>query len=319
MAEHSVIFDLADQAVNVNTGTLLSEAAQRAGVEISQPCGGQGRCGRCAVQVVTGSARRRSSLRLSPEDIANGYVLACQTVIEGDVEVVVPPQEKIERRLTTDRTVAEIIIPAWYDFHRDQSIHRLSLAINAPTLDDQTDDWSRLQTTLRQQTGVGDLQVSLGTLRKLASALREGDWMVTLILDSLSWDCPNCPARVIDIFPGQASGDDPLWGIAVDIGTTTVTVWLVDLVTGEVRAQASEYNGQISRGEDVISRIIYSGKNGGSDHLRTLVLETINELVERVCKRVLADPGDIIKANIAGISQHSLTYTFYKFINRFQY
>src|SRR3990170_7943091 len=108
MAEHTVIFDLADQAVRVNTGTLLSEAAQMAGVEIGQPCGGQGRCGRCAVQIVSGTARRRSSLRLSPEDIASGYALACQTVVESDVEVLVPPQEKIERRLTTDRMAAEI-------------------------------------------------------------------------------------------------------------------------------------------------------------------------------------------------------------------
>ena len=302
MAEHNVVFDLADQAVRVNTGTLLSEAAQMAGVEIGQPCGGQGRCGRCAVQIVAGTARRRSSLRLSPEDIANGYALACQTVVEGDVQIVVPPQEKIERRLTTDRTVAEITVPEWYDFQRDQSIRRISLTINPPNMEDQTDDWSRLQTALRQQTGIGDLQVTLRTLRKLASALRDGNWTVNVTLDSQSWDCPNCPARVIDIWPGSTPADMPAWGIAVDIGTTTVTVWLVDLVTGAVRAQASEYNGQISRGEDVISRIIYSGKNGGSEHLRTLVLETINGLIERVCKRALADSIDILKACIAGNS-----------------
>lgn len=302
MAEHKVVFDLADQAVSVNTGTLLSEAARLAGVEILQPCGGQGRCGRCAVQVVSGSARRRSSLRLSPEDVANGYALACQTVIEADVEVVVPPQEKIERRLTTDRTVAEITVPVLYDYQHDQSIRRLSMSINPPTMDDQTDDWSRLQTALRQQAGIGDLQVSLNTLRRLSGALREGDWTVSVTLDSQSWDCPNCPARVIDVQPGRIGSDTPMWGIAVDIGTTTVTVWLVDLVTGEVRAQASEYNGQISRGEDVISRIIYSSKNGGSEHLRTLVLETINELIERVCKRTQTNPTEIIKASVAGNS-----------------
>ena len=302
MAKHTVVFDLADQAVKVDTGTLLSEAAELADVEIVQPCGGQGRCGRCAVQVVSGTARRRSSLRLSPEDIASGYALACQTVVEGDAEILVPPQEKIERRLTTDRTVAEISVPETYDYQRDQSIRRMSLALNPPTMDDQTDDWSRLQTALRQQADIGDLQVSLKTLRMLPSVLREGDWTVSVMLDSQSWDCPNCPARVIDVLKGQIPADAPIWGIAVDIGTTTVTVWLVDLVTGEVRAQASEYNGQISRGEDVISRIIYSGKNGGSEHLRSLALQTINELIERVCKRVQASPEDIFKATIAGNS-----------------
>jgi len=302
MAEHTVIFDLADQAVKVSTGTLLSEAAELAGIDIMQPCGGQGRCGRCAVQIVSGTARRRSSLRLSPEDIASGYALACQTVVESDVEVLVPPQEKIERRLTTDRMAAEISVPETYVFHRDQSIRRMSPSISPPTMDDQTDDWSRLQTALRQQAGIGDLQVSLKSLRKLSSALRDGDWTVSVTLDSQSWDCPDCPARVIDVQAGQIPADTPIWGIAVDIGTTTVTVWLVNLITGEVRAQASEYNGQISRGEDVISRIIYSGKNGGSEHLRGLVLQTINELIERVSKRVHAHPEDILKATIAGNS-----------------
>jgi len=78
----------------VPTGTLLAEAAHRAGVEISQPCGGQGRCGRCALQVTSGPVRRRSTIRLSDEDLAQGFALACQTVIEGDITVSVPPQAK---------------------------------------------------------------------------------------------------------------------------------------------------------------------------------------------------------------------------------
>ena len=114
MAEHIVKFDTASEPILVPTGTLIIEAAQKAGVEISQPCGGQGRCGRCAVKIEDGSVRRRSTLRLSAEDVENGYALACQTVIEGDVSISVPPQEKIERRLTTDRTVAEVSVPAGY-------------------------------------------------------------------------------------------------------------------------------------------------------------------------------------------------------------
>ena len=107
MADHLVKFDIEKEPVSVPTGTLITEAAQQAGVEITQPCGGQGRCGRCAVIVEKGDVRRRSTLRLTREDIENGYALACQTVIEGELEITVPPQEKIERRLTTDRTVAD--------------------------------------------------------------------------------------------------------------------------------------------------------------------------------------------------------------------
>jgi uncharacterized 2Fe-2S/4Fe-4S cluster protein (DUF4445 family) len=108
--QHTVTFTLDDKptTVSVPTNTLLADAAHLAGIDIGQPCGGQGRCGRCAVQVTEGTVRRRSTLRLSPADIEQGYALACQTVVEGDASIYVPPQEKIERRLTTDRVVAEV-------------------------------------------------------------------------------------------------------------------------------------------------------------------------------------------------------------------
>ena len=143
--------------MHVPTGTLVTEAAHTAGVEITQPCGGQGRCGRCAVQVSKGDVRRRSTLRLTAEDVAAGYTLACQSVVEGDVSVTVPPQEKIERRLTTDRVVAEVEVPIGYDAPSMQTIQRVSLALTPPSMDDQTDDWSRLVTALRQQAGVEEV------------------------------------------------------------------------------------------------------------------------------------------------------------------
>jgi uncharacterized 2Fe-2S/4Fe-4S cluster protein (DUF4445 family) len=302
MAEHIVKFDTASEPVLVPTGTLIVEAAQKAGVEISQPCGGQGRCGRCAVKIDAGSVRRRSTLRLSAEDVENGYALACQTVIEGDVSISVPPQEKIERRLTTDRTVAEVSVPAGYNPLEGQTIRRISLTLSPPSMDDQTDDWSRLQTAIRKEAGVSELRASLEMLRELGGLLREGDWQVTATMNSRTWDCTDCPAELLDLQPGHVSADAPLWGAAVDIGTTTVSVWLVDLLTGNVRAQVAEYNQQISRGEDVISRIIVAGKEGGAQVMQDLVLGTINELLERACKRVNAQMSDVVKVTISGNS-----------------
>ena len=182
MAEHIVKFDVATEPINVPTGTLITEAAQQAGVEIAQPCGGQGRCGRCAVKIEKGEARRRSTLRLSAEDIEKGYALACQTVIEGDVEITVPPQEKIERRLTTDRTVAEVTVPIGYNPREVQTIRRVNLSLIHPSMDDQTDDWSRLQTAVRKEAGVTHLQASLEMLRELGAILREGEWKVSATL-----------------------------------------------------------------------------------------------------------------------------------------
>jgi uncharacterized 2Fe-2S/4Fe-4S cluster protein (DUF4445 family) len=299
MTEHLVTFDVASGPVKVSTGTLLSEAARMAGVEIGQPCGGQGRCGRCAVQITTGGVRRRSTVRLSTEDVENGWALACQTVVEGDATVLVPPQEKIERRLTTDRTVADVTVPVGYSPSYVQTLRRVRLELNPPSMDDQTDDWSRLQLALRQQAGLDRIDGSLGLLQKVGTILRDGEWRVTAILD-VQEEVDH--GRLLHLLPGHVEDDMPIWGMAVDIGTTTVTVWLVDVTTGEVKAQASEYNGQIARGEDVVSRIIYASKGGGLAELRTLVLGTINELTDSVCKRVKIQPVEIYKATIAGNS-----------------
>ena len=301
MTEHLVTFNLDGAqpvAVHVPTGTLLTEAAQRAGVEITQPCGGQGRCGRCAVQVTGGDVRRRSTLRLTAEDVATGYTLACQSVVEGDVSVSVPPQEKIERRLTTDRVVADVQVPAGYDPKTAQTIQRVALTLTPPSMDDQTDDWSRLTTAFRQQAGIDQVSVSLPLLRRIGPVLRDGEWNINAVIevDHASRDAHH--ARLIDV----RVADTPLYGLAIDIGTTTVSCWLVDLSSGQVVAQAAEYNDQIKRGEDVISRIIYAGKNGSGFEMQSLVLETINFLIKNVCDKAKADPKDIFKATIAGNS-----------------
>ena len=306
MTDHIVFFNKDHEPVKVKTGSLLSEAAQLAGVDLNQPCGGQGRCGRCALQIIEGSVRRRSTIRLSEEDLAQGYALACQSVVESDIRVSVPEQEKIERLLTSDRTAAEVSVPKGYDFSRDQVIQAYPLTLTPPDMSDQTDDWSRLRTGLRKQAGLDDVQISLSMLRRIGNILRQGDWDVTAILDMGSGDEQEDHPRLIDLLPGKELIPPPLWAAAIDIGTTTITVWLVDLITGKVQAQTAQYNKQIARGEDVVSRIIFAGKDGGQEKLRNLVLETINELLETACKRVKSDPhlkaSQILKATIVGNS-----------------
>lgn len=306
MSEHLVTFDVGSGPVKVPTGTLLSEAARLAGVEITQPCGGQGRCGRCTVQIIDGTVRRRSTLRLSQADVENGFALACQTVVEGDVSVVVPPQEKIERRLTTDRTVAEITVPFGCNPLRSQTVQRVHLSMLPPSLDDQMDDLSRLRLALRQQAGFTNVNLSLVMLRQIGQVLRESDWEVTAVLDVQEvLGGGGLQEYLIALLPGHIHPATPMWGIAVDIGTTTATVWLVDLISGEVKAQVSDYNAQVSRGEDVISRIVYTGKDHGLEELRRLILDTLTQLIEQACKRVVGyrvTPTDIVKATVAANS-----------------
>jgi len=302
MTDHTITF-LSDDVKNtvlVPTGTLLVEAARKSGIEVGQPCGGQGRCGRCAVQVTGGNVRRRSTLRLSKEAIEQGFALACQSTVEGDLNVYIPPQEKIERRLATDRTVTDISVPIGYNIQSAQTLQRIHLTLSPPSTEDQTDDWSRLKTALRLQ-GIEEVTCSLGLMQKIGSLLREGDWQVSALIDTFPND-RTIPARLITLDPEHITDEEPLWGIAIDIGTTTVTLWLVELISGEVRVQVAEYNSQIARGEDVISRIIFASKNNGKEEMRERVLETINNLLDLACKRANTLPDQVKKATISGNS-----------------
>jgi uncharacterized 2Fe-2S/4Fe-4S cluster protein (DUF4445 family) len=296
-----VRFEPSGKTIRVPTGTLVVDAARQVGLDLNIPCGGQGRCGRCAVLVDDRSAvRPRSTVRLSPEALAAGYVLACQTVVEGDVAVTIPPQEKIERRLVTEKTAAKVTLPFAYDPLQHQPMHLLPLVIDPPGTDDQTDDWSRLKRTMAAAHNISGLTVDLETLRCLAPTLRAANWVVTAVVETDTWADPDGPPRLVDLLPGNNVLH--LWGAAVDIGTTTVSLYLVDLLTGEVAAKAAEYNSQIKRGEDVISRIIYASRDGNLQELQSLVVGTINELLERAAGRAGIRALDVYKMTVAGNS-----------------
>ncbi len=326
LTTYTVHFSPGDIAVAVPSGSTLSEAARLAGFDLNQPCGGQGRCGRCAVIVddpatrdassARSAVRRRSTIRLDPEDVAAGYALACQTVVEGDAWVTVPPQEAIERRLTTQKTAAKVEVPFDYDARRHQPIQRYFLRLDPPDLADQTDDWARVTRALAA-VGVSRPQAALNVLRCMPDVLRggncpspedspEGDfwdegpapWEVTAVVALDSWDRPDGPPQLLALLPGDRTGRN--FGAAVDIGTTTVSVWLVDLESGEVVAQAADYNGQIARGEDVISRIIYAKRDERLTEMQGLVVGTINRLLEAACRQVGAGTDEIFKLAVAG-------------------
>ena len=238
-------------------------------------------------------------------DRAERYVLACQATIKSDAVIWVPSR-KIERKLQTDKTAQRVEPPFSYDALRDQPLRKVVVTITEPSLDDQTDDWSRLKRELARQHGIEGLVVELPVLRRLSSALREGNWTVTLVIETDRWDAPEGPPRLIDILPGDHL--ESLWGAAIDIGTTSNVVWLVDLLSGRVMAQAADYNGQISRGEDVISRIIYASRGKGEDkgqglwELQGLVVQTLNRLLEQATSEAGTHPEEVYRATVAGNS-----------------
>lgn len=274
------------------TGTLISEVIQGASLDLSQPCGGQGRCGRCAVILEGTGARRRSTIRLTAEDVATGYALACQTVIEGDVTITIPEQERIERRLATDKSARKIELPFAYDPATMQSVQAFQVDLPPPSLQDNMDDLSRLEKVFIAK-GFSSIIVPLPILRRLGTTLRDAEWSPWVVVETQP---PSSgPARLIDLSPEPIQ---PI-GLALDIGTTTVTTLLVDLTTGQVLNSAAEYNGQIARGEDVISRIIYAEKKDLNE-LGELVRQTIDTLLERLKRRTGISPEGIHKVTVAG-------------------
>jgi uncharacterized 2Fe-2S/4Fe-4S cluster protein (DUF4445 family) len=294
MANHKVTLLPADITVEAPTGALIAEAIRQADLDIAQPCGGQGRCGRCAVIVQGEGARRRSTVRLSAEDISAGLALACQTVVEGDLVVTIPEQARIERRLVTDKIARQVELPFPYEPSL-QGIRAFRLYLAEPSLQDNKDDLARLHASLAA-AGYPAADVPLDLVRRMSGVLREADWSPWVVLETDTWWRPSGPARVIDV---SVDPIEPL-GLAVDIGTTTVSVHLVDLATGEVLGSAAEYNGQIACGEDVISRIIYAGKPQGLAELGDRVRQTIATLLERLQKRTGIAPDKIHKVTVAG-------------------
>ncbi|MBI5347836.1 MAG: 2Fe-2S iron-sulfur cluster binding domain-containing protein, partial [Chloroflexi bacterium] len=186
MAIHSITFHPSNKKNSSTTGSLLTEAIRDAGLDLAQPCGGQGRCGRCAVIVESGNVRRRSTIRLSASDLEAGYALACQAVIEGDAAILIPEQEAVERRLVTDKTARKVEVPFAYDPIRDQTIRAFDLALDPPTLEDSIDDLSRLERALAAQD-ISNLEVPLPLLRQLGSKLRAAEWNVTAIIETEHW------------------------------------------------------------------------------------------------------------------------------------
>jgi uncharacterized 2Fe-2S/4Fe-4S cluster protein (DUF4445 family) len=182
-----VVFNPGSIEVNVPAGSLVQEAARKAGVEIGIPCGGQGRCGRCAVIIESGSVRRRSTMRLSAADVQAGYALACQTSVDGDAVITVPPQEKLERRLASDRSAAQVALPFPYDYARDQTVRTFYVRVDPPSYADNTDDLARLARALAAQHGIQNVRATLGTLRHLSQDLRTAGWDVTAVIEMSTW------------------------------------------------------------------------------------------------------------------------------------
>jgi uncharacterized 2Fe-2S/4Fe-4S cluster protein (DUF4445 family) len=257
-----VTFHPKGRSIDVPAGTSLLEAAILAGVEVNSACAGKGVCGRCRV-VVEGGIESKSSPRITEEEWASGYRLACLSKVQGDCVVFVPeesqlkPMQIVGGKVSTDLKMLSPLVRAVY------------AGLRPPTLQDNDADLERLLKQLGYEPG--SLEVPLSLLRELPKVIREGEWTVTAFLDG---------DILVDVRPWNCVSRN--FGVAIDIGTTTVALQLVDLSTGEMISQVSDYNRQLMYGEDVLARIMY-GEDHGQDRLQHMIIDTINHMLARVC------------------------------------
>ena len=290
--------------ITVEEGENLLTAAANAGVYVPAYCGGEGVCGRCKVKVVEGDVMADGSHMLKEEEHAQGWRLACGAVVVSDLVVEIPEDKsgkgKIHKRKpkTTRSISANSMAGLVGKWDVDPPVQKRFLKLSPPSMDDNISDLSRVLQAIKK--GCHDCKVPTydhpELLQELPFTLREANWEITVIL--LRGKREREPDRIIAIEPGDTT--DRLYGLAVDIGTTTVGGLLMDLNSGKVLAESSSYNAQIAFGEDVISRIIYSQRPGGLKTLQQKVVSTINTIIEDVCKQVIISPSDISYIMAAG-------------------
>lgn len=301
MKEYKVLFKPEGKEVSINEGENLLQAANQAGIYINSECGGEGVCGRCKVQIAEGEVERKSTSMtfLSPDEIQQGYVLACQTEIHSDLAVAVPPQAALEGEqilksgTTLSYSTPEKVEKEFTDQRKVSHYHPLTrktfLKLPPPNLDDTLPDQERLFREMRKKEGITTLDISLQCLRGLPKLLREYNWEVTVTSRE-----HNGIIEIIYVEPGNTSMNN--FGIALDVGTTTVVAELVNLVTGEVLGASAAYNKQIRYGEDVITRIIFACTKDGLPPLNKAIIENVNQLIAQ-----LVMENGIDKEQITGI------------------
>ncbi len=323
--KHSVHFLPDDITINVTSGENLLSAAANAGIYIHAFCGGEGICGKCKVQLEQGDVKSDSVASLKSTEYKAGFRLACRSQVVSDITVRIPDMVKadgksLKRKPITTRSISprslDEIVGKW---NANPPVRKLFLKLTPPTLEDNVSDMQRL---------IRDISATMPDspeptydhpelIQYLATDLREKNWEITVLLLHNQEDVEK--NHIISVESGDTT--DHLYGLAIDIGTTTLSGVLIDLNTGNIIAEASSYNSQIGQGEDVISRMIYAARPGGLRALQEKVISTINSIIEEVCKKVIISPSDICHIMAAGntVMTHLLLGFNPKFIREAPY
>ncbi len=282
-----VRFEPEGKIVEVKVGTSILEAAKKAGVRIRSDCGGQGKCGKCLVIVENQSGLSSVSdaeRHHIPDDMLKlGYRLACCSYVKGDVTVFIPLQSRLgTRRVQTEGIERPVKL--------NPAIRKVHLILNKPSLRDIIPDFERICSALRK-SGLTDLEIDYKLLKDLPVILREAGWDITVVV----WK----NRKIIALEKGDTTNN--MYGFAVDIGSSKIVGYLVDLSSGETISIKSIENPQIAYGEDIISRINYASRQReGLRKLQKSVIEAINSLIEEACRDANVNQNQIYEITVVG-------------------
>ncbi len=292
-----VIFTPSGKRGRLALGTPVLTAARQLGVDLDSVCGGRGICSKCQISPGYGEfpkhgvtvAEDALSDWNTVEDrykrirgLPDGRRLGCQAKIMGDVVIDVPPESQVHKQVIRKSATERVMV-------MDPATRALYVEVEEPDMHEPTGDFERLARALEAQWQVRGVTADLSLLRRLQPVLRKGGWKATVVLHKGNHDSAT---RVLDIFPGFHEG--PLFGLAVDLGSTTIAAHLCDLSDGRVLASSGLMNPQIRFGEDLMSRVSYAMMNPGGDvEMTRAVREAINALARSISGEAGIDPSAI--------------------------
>ncbi|MBU4344149.1 MAG: DUF4445 domain-containing protein [Proteobacteria bacterium] len=304
MISHTVLFLPHNKRITVRNGENLIRAAMEAGVHINASCGGEGVCGKCYVIIEQGDVDGGITEKLSQEECAAGYRQACLSNVKSDIVVRIPVESDVDASMlnmqSTPRRATRIMEMDFEQLKQNgrflPPVEKRYIKLPEPSAKDNLPDVTRLVNYLKLNFNEHRLVIDLPVIRKIPGVLRKDNFKITVTLAR-----PVQTGRkthIVNVEPGDTS--DKRYGIAMDIGTTTIYGRLIDLSTGKIMADYGDFNKQIGFGEDVITRLIYAEKPGGLKKLHEVSLETINNILRKIINDAGIDPEQILLITLAG-------------------
>ncbi len=262
--------------IEATSGISFLDSLKREGIYLNSSCGGKGTCGKCRILVKSGDVKSDSSIKISRDESEKGYVLACQSYPASDVRIDIPKESSltVEGKVATGKSKDLQGLLRSMETEIKPITERITLQLPRPSLDDNISDLDRLKRALSSE-GLGCLRVPFRALTDLSVTLRKEDWKATLCIIH-SDEC----YEITNIFPGDRK--TPRYGVAIDIGTTTLVVYLIDMTDGSLVDIASTYNSQIRFGDDVITRIVHATEYNKLAELNKAVIDDINLMLSLI-------------------------------------